>query len=119
MKREIKIIDNSNGYKYGKDQVLFNTKKDYGNECVKVYFRIETNFYNFDNGVVNEDIEKEYEKEVKYIFVNLGFEYKESKYSSSCPEVSRKDGQNLYLHPMEFSGIVLKKWYKKDSRRIK
>lgn len=118
MNKEIKIIDNSNGYKYGKDQVLFNTEKDYGNEYVKVYFRIETNFYHFDNGIIDVELEKEFKKEIKTIFTNLDFEYKEPKYSSSCPEVSKKDGQNLYLHPMNFSGIILKNDIKKISEKL-
>lgn len=98
---EIKVIDRKNGYQYGENQIIFDISKDYKNEYAKVYFRIDTPSY-----IKNDDNEyKEFKKEANMIIEKLGFNIAKT---CGCDEGRKEDGQYLYLHPQEFSGIVLK-----------
>lgn len=77
----------------------------------EVYFRVNTPSYyknKYGVGFENNEDREQFFNNVKEIFLNDGWEKKIKKYesASSCPTVI-KNKQELYLHPQEFTGIVL------------
>ena len=73
------------------------------NVYVKCYFRIESG-YKWGEGM-NEDLNKNFNKELKAIFKPLGFTIKEPKYNHCSIEVWR-GAENLYCHPMDLVGYI-------------
>lgn len=105
---EIKYLDQSVGY-LGDNQPRWDADRDYGSEYVKVYFRIDTHYYQYPfKAYEGLEADKEaYRFDCRQLFESLGWDYVEGKYQSSC--ASAKQGlKSLYLHPQGFSGIVLK-----------
>ena len=77
----------------------------------KVYFRINTPiYYKSEHGVGFEDQQdsENFHTEALNIFLNDGWQVKEKRYKNSgiCSTVI-KDKQELYLHPQEFTGVVI------------
>ncbi len=111
----IKFVDNSNGYSYGSEQILFDTERDHGNEYVKVYFRIDAKHcqYPFNTYDGYEDDRKKFKQETEQLFQTIGWNVADEKFPPvSCATVT--DGKShLYLHPQNFSGEVLKNDVKK------
>lgn len=73
------------------------------------YFRIETPiYYNSKHGVgfENDQDRVNFHNEALNIFLNDGWELKKERYNGSCSRVI-KDEQELYLHPQNFSGVVI------------
>lgn len=102
----IKIRDNSNGYYYG-DGSNWDSVKDYGNEFVNVYFRIDAAYYQYPFTGYTEEEQKEFDVEVTEMFLRLGWTVKERDSFGSCM-TAHNAKQHLYLHPQSFSGEVLK-----------
>ena len=105
----IKYVDNSEGYRYGENQKKWNPERDYGNEYVRVYFRIDAKHYQYPFGRYDgyeQDCLK-FESEVHQIFQALGWNRIPAEYVNACDEVE-KGKARLYLHPQNFSGVMLK-----------
>lgn len=107
MKKEYKIyVDEGHSYK---EEVLFDTNKNYNNEYANVHFRIDAKHYKYpftEYEGYDEDVEA-YNNEVASIFNSIGWKIKEDKYNIGC-ETRVNGEENLYIHPQDFSGIVLK-----------
>jgi len=75
-----------------------------------VYFRISCPLYrgNWGIGFQSQENKELFYKTVTDLFLNDGWEIKNKKYlsSSGCPRVI-KNKQELYLHPDQFSGVVI------------
>lgn len=73
---------------------------------VNAHFRIRTPSYDPYRLWKDEDIDA-FDAECNALFDRLGWTMTEPRRSGSCATV-RKDKSNLYLHPQDFSGEVLK-----------
>lgn len=107
--------DNLNGQQYGDDHMLtnnWNPNAEYGEkEYAQVHFRI--NAYHFDAciGFFQSEIDREeFNAEKVEVMKSLGWEIDDPSF---CMTI-RKGKAHLYLHPQDFSGIVLKN----DIKRI-
>lgn len=106
----IKYQQNGIGNEYGADHQLtnnWNPDKDYGNEYVNVYFRMETKGYEYPSFSFTEEDRKDFDLELEAVFTSLGWKCEEGAYGGSCA-TWYKEKQHLYLHPQNFSGEVLK-----------
>lgn len=106
----IKYHQNGIGNEYGADHQLtnnWNPDEDYGNEYIKVYFRMETKGYSYSSFSFTEEDRKAFDSELAEVFTSLGWKCEEEAYSGSCA-TWYKGKQHLYLHPQDFSGEVLK-----------
>lgn len=106
----IKYHQNGTGNEYGADHQLTNnwdTNKDYGNEYVNVYFRMETKGYGYPSFSFTEEDRKSFDSEITEVFTSLGWKCEEKACGGSCA-TWYKGKQHLYLHPQDFSGEVLK-----------
>lgn len=106
----IKYHDNTVYPKYGEDHKLLNNwnpDKDYGNEYVRVYFRMETNGYDYPDFSFNDDDRAAFNNDVKTIFTNMGWSCEAQKISGAS-QTWTNGKSHLYTHPQDFSGEVLK-----------
>lgn len=106
----IKYHQNGTGNEYGADHQLTNnwdTDKNYGNEYVNVYFRMETKGYGYPSFSFTEEDRKAFDSEIIEVFTSLGWKCEEKACGGSCA-TWYKGKQHLYLHPQDFSGEVLK-----------
>jgi hypothetical protein len=83
---------------------------------VKCYFRIEAG-YKWGKGM-DDNLLKEFNKELADIFKPLGFKIKEPEYSNRSIEVWR-GAENLYCHPMDLVGEIKKENIKAIETTIK
>jgi hypothetical protein len=83
---------------------------------VKCYFRIEAG-YKWGKGM-DDNLLKEFNKELVEIFKPLGFKVKEPEFSNCSIEVWR-GAENLYCHPMNLSGEIKKENIKEIEIAIK
>jgi hypothetical protein len=83
---------------------------------VKCYFRIEAG-YKWGKGM-DDNLLKEFNKELAEIFKPLGFKVKEPEFSNASIEVWR-GAENLYCHPMNLSGEIKKENIKEIETAIK
>lgn len=102
---------------YGEDHALtdnWDTNTDYGNECVSVYFNIETVGYSCINGGFSDNNARnawisEAEKIIaEFNFIN-GTEYDTRQ---------TKNKFYLYPHPQQFSGVIPKNDVKRVAEQI-
>lgn len=70
----------------------------------KIYFRIRSK-YEHDRGFRDPRDEAAFRKELSELFGSAGWQYRRSK-SSSISDTVVKGEQDLYLHPMNFSGVI-------------
>ena len=118
----IKYHDNKNGVQYGPDGMLtnnWNPEAKYGkNDYVNVYFRIECSAFDCMYGSFKtEEGRAEFEKEKQKVFESIGWKVDKPDNRGYCMEVS-KGKQNLYLHPQNFSGEVLKREVKQIAEAL-
>lgn len=113
----IKYHENDVGLKYGPDGHLtnnWNPNKDYGNEYVRVYFRIDTPSYHYQNGFSNEITSEEWHNEASSVIKSFGIledsGWKVENTSEKCAY--------LYAHPNNISGIVKKNDVKAIAEKI-
>lgn len=101
---------------YGEDHKLtnnWNPNAEYAEkEYINVYFRIETNLYHFNDGFgcYGDSRERKAEafySEAKKALESIGFVVSQSHLGGSCPSAIRGK-EELYLHPMNFSGDLKK-----------
>lgn len=108
---KIKYHDNTVYPQYGEDHRPLDNwdpDADYGNEFANVHFRIETPTYCYPAFTFTPEQREAFYKETGRIFTALGWEVKENPYSGS-PMTVTNGHANLYLHPQDFSGVVMKK----------
>lgn len=72
-------------------------------EYRKTYFRIRSR-YQFDSGWPDESDDAEFQEESRRLFQSAGWELHPGG-NGRCDTVT-KGRQDLYLHPMDFSGII-------------
>lgn len=98
----IKYLDKSNGYS---DRIVWDHEKDYGNEFVNVHFRIDAEFYQPPYTNYTEDEQREFYREVRDVFGELGWTMKDDSWC--CRDISNGK-QSLDIHPQDFTGEILK-----------
>lgn len=106
----IKYHQNGLGNEYGEDYMLtdnWDPNLDYGNEYSNVYFRMETKGYNYPSFSFTEEDCNAFDKELTEVFTSLGWICEKESSSATCATWT-KGKSNLYLHPQNFSGEVLK-----------
>lgn len=116
----IKYHQNGIGKEYGEDHQLtnnWNPYKDYGNEYVNVYFKMETKGYGYPSFNFTEKDRKVFDSELEEVFASLGWKCEEGACSGSCA-TWYKGKQHLYLHPQNFSGEVLKNEVKRIAEAL-
>lgn len=99
------------GNDYGKDHMLtnnWNPEIDYKNEYANVHFRIEASEYSYPDFSFTEENEIAFYSEVKSVLYPLGWEWEKRNVEKWNCDYITKEKQTLYLHPQDFSGIVLK-----------
>lgn len=113
----IKYHDNINGVQYGSDHKLtnnWNPDCDYGNEYVRVHFRIDTPSYRCNNGFVTEEERNKWNTEASDLIKSFGI-LEDSGYKV---EHSKDKQAYLYAHPQDISGVVLKNDVRKIAETI-
>jgi len=117
MMDKIKYHQNGIGNEYGADGRLtdnWNPDCDYGNEYVKVYFRINTPSYNNLIGFNTEENNKKWSAEVSNVIKSFGI-LEDCGYAV---EHSKDKQAYLYAHPQDISGVVLKNDVRKIAETI-
>lgn len=114
----IKYHENGKGYEYGADHTLtdnWNPDADYGNEYVRVYFRINTPTFDEYHGFFksNEDRDKWY-NEASNLIKSLGI----LQDSGFIVENSKEKQAYLYAHPQDISGVIRKNDVKRVAEAI-
>lgn len=118
--KNIKYHDNTTGVQYGEDHMLtnnWNPDLDYGNEYVSVYFRVETKGYGYPDFCFSDADRKAFDKDIESVFGNLGWSCKEKAYRGTCATYDN-GASHLYLHPQNFSGVILKNDVKKVAEAL-
>jgi hypothetical protein len=115
---KIKYHQNGLGWEYGEDHTLtdnWDPDLDYGNEYVKVYFRIKTPSFESMNGFFNSNEDRDkWRAEVNSVIESLGI------MEDSGWKVKQEKLQCAYLfaHPQDISGVVRKNDVKKIAETI-
>jgi hypothetical protein len=111
----VKYIDNMNGetrdYLSKKE---WDAEKDYGNEYVRVYFRINTPTYSSNCGFETIEDRDAWCKEATKLIKNLGI-MEDCGYTV---EHSKDNQAYLYAHPQDISGVVKKNDVKRIAEAI-
>ena len=114
---KIKYHQNGIDNEYGADGKLtdnWNPSADYGNEYVKVYFRINVPAYHFQNGFTTETDREAFYTEANSILESFGIledcGYKVEHMENKCAY--------LYIHPQDISGVIKKNDIKKVAEAI-
>ena len=74
-------------------------------EYREVYFRIRSS-YQYDSGWLDEGVERAFREESRRLFQTAGWELHPAREGSSSSDTVTKGQQDLYLHPMNFSGVI-------------
>lgn len=74
-------------------------------EYQSTYFRIRSQ-YQFDSGWPDEGAERAFREESRALFQSAGWELHPARADSSSSDTVTKGQQELYLHPMNFSGVI-------------
>lgn len=114
---KIKYHQNGIGNEYGVDGKLtdnWNPDCDYGNEYVKVYFRIDTPSYHYSNGFDTEENRNKWNTEASGLIKSFGI-LEDCGYEV---EHSKDKQAYLYAHPQNISGVVLKNDVRKIAEAI-
>ena len=74
-------------------------------ECREVYFRIRSS-YRYDSGWPDKSAEHAFRDETRNLFQSAGWELYPAREDSSSSDTVTKGQQDLYLHPMNFSGVI-------------
>ena len=113
----IKYHDNMNGVQYGEDHMLtdnWNPDMDYGNEYVRVYFRIDTPSYHYERGFSSTEDRDSWDTEVSNLISSFGI-MEDSGYKV---DNGKEKCAYLYAHPQNISGVVLKNDVQKIAEAI-
>ena len=74
-------------------------------EYQSTYFRIRSR-YQFDSGWPDEGAERAFREESRALFQSAGWELHPARADSGSSDTVTKGQQELYLHPMNFSGVI-------------
>ena len=74
-------------------------------EYQSTYFRIRSR-YQFDSGWPDVGAERAFREESRALFLSAGWELHPARADSSSSDTVTKGQQELYLHPMNFSGVI-------------
>ena len=74
-------------------------------EYQSTYFRIRSR-YQFDSGWPDEGTERAFREESRALFQSAGWELHPAREDSGSSDTVTKGRQDLYLHPMNFSGVI-------------
>lgn len=74
-------------------------------EYREVYFRIRS-AYQYDSGWPDKGVEHAFRDETRTLFQSAGWELHPAREDSSSSDTVTKGQQDLYLHPMNFSGVI-------------
>ena len=74
-------------------------------EYQSTYFRIRSR-YQFDSGWPDEGAERAFREESRTLFQSAGWELHPARADSGSSDTVTKGQQDLYLHPMNFSGVI-------------
>lgn len=110
--------DNMNGVQYGEDHMLtdnWNPDIDYGNEYVRVYFRIDTPSYHYERGFNSTEDRDRWKTEASQLINSFGI-MEDSGYKV---DHGKEKCAYLYAHPQDISGVVLKNEVKKIAEAIR
>ena len=113
----IKYHDNMNGVQYGEDHMLtdnWNPDMDYGNEYVRVYFRIDTPSYHYERGFSSTEDRDSWNAEASNLISSFGI-MEDSGYKV---DNGKEKCAYLYAHPQNISGVVLKNDVQKIAEAI-
>ena len=113
----IKYHDNTNGVQYGEDHMLtdnWNPDMDYGNEYVRVYFRIDTPSYHYERGFSSTEDRDSWNTEASNLISSFGI-MEDSGYKV---DNGKEKCAYLYAHPQNISGVVLKNDVQKIAEAI-
>lgn len=113
----IKFHENGKGYEYGADHTLtdnWNPDADYGNEYVKVYFRIDTPSYDYNCSFNSDEDRERWNTEANELIKSFGI-MDDCGYSV---EHSKEKQAYLYAHPQNISGVIRKNDVKRIAEAI-
>lgn len=74
-------------------------------EYQSTYFRIRSR-YQFDSGWPDESAERAFREESRALFQSAGWELHPARADNRSSDTVTKGQQELYLHPMNFSGVI-------------
>ena len=74
-------------------------------EYREVYFRIRS-AYQYDSGWPDEGAERAFREESRRLFQSAGWELHPAREDSGSSDTVTRGQQDLYLHPMNFSGVI-------------
>lgn len=74
-------------------------------EYREVYFRIRSS-YRYDSGWPDKSAEHAFRDETRNLFQSAGWELYPAREDSNSSDTVTKGQQDLYLHPMNFSGVI-------------
>lgn len=74
-------------------------------EYREVYFRIRS-AYQYDSGWPDKGAERAFREESRRLFQSAGWELHPAREDSGSSDTVTKGQQDLYLHPMNFSGVI-------------
>ena len=109
--------DNMNGVQYGEDHMLtdnWNPDMDYGNEYVRVYFRIDTPSYHYERGFSSTEDKDSWDTEASNLISSFGI-MEDSGYKV---DNGKEKCAYLYAHPQNISGVILKNDVQKIAEAI-
>ena len=87
------------------DDYLYNRRGGGMMEYREVYFRIRSS-YRYDSGWPDKGVEHAFRDETRTLFQSAGWELHPAREDSSSSDIVTKGQQDLYLHPMNFSGVI-------------
>ena len=105
------------GNEYGEDHMLtdnWNPDMDYGNEYVRVYFRIDTPSYHYERGFSSTEDRDSWDTEASNLISSFGI-MEDSGYKV---DNGKEKCAYLYAHPQNISGVVLKNDVKRIAEAI-
>ena len=105
------------GNEYGEDHTLtnnWNPDIDYGNEYVRVYFRIDTPSYHYERGFSSTEDRDSWDTEVSNLISSFGI-MEDSGYKV---DNGKEKCAYLYAHPQQISGVILKNDVKRIAESI-
>ena len=105
------------GNEYGDDHMLtdnWNPDMDYGNEYVRVYFRIDTPSYHYERGFSSTEDRDSWNAEASNLISSFGI-MEDSGYKV---DNGKEKCAYLYAHPHNISGVILKNDVKRIAEAI-
>lgn len=72
-----------------------------------VYFRLHQTIYRWGKGwIVSDHAREQWEQEIKVLISTLGLKEYKASVTGAAPQGVNKIGESIYMHPMDFTGII-------------